>query len=283
MRFLLDSISSWAYWQYVLFSRAGAESILAIFGAFWLIVETLDFFHVYSQDKYAPYAFILLLLLSAVLAIVFRHPTKSIHVSFIKNDFSVEVRIEDLYEIAGAIMISTNTDFEADVAGGKIAPDSLQGQFTARYFTGNQSTLLEQISDALKDIPGKAPYPMGTTIPIATHGKTFYFTAMADLNEQGNASTTPDNVRLALEGLWKHVREAGELQKLAVPVVGTGRGRLILTRKKMISLIAESFVDASEQSKIAEQLVVVVRPEDASRFKVNLYDVKDHLKQTLHS
>lgn len=283
MRFFLDSITSKAYWQYVLFSRAGAESVLAIFGAIWLIVETLDFFQVYTRDKYAPYAFILFLLLSAVLAIVFRRPTKSILVSFPKNDFSVEVRIEDLFKVPGAIMISTNTDFEADVAGGKIAPESLQGQFTARYFTGNQNTLLAQISDALKGVPGSAPYPMGTTIPITTHGKTFYFTAMAELNEQGNASTTPDNVRLALEGLWKHVREAGELQELAVPVVGTGRGRLILSRKKMISLIAESFVDASEQSKFAEQLVIVVRPEDASRFKVNLYDVKDHLEQTLHS
>lgn len=283
MRFLLDSITSKAYWQYVLFSRAGAESILAIFGAFWLVVETLDFFHVYTRDKYAPYAFVLFLLMSVALAILFRRPTKSILVSFPKNDFSVEVRIEDLFEVSGAIMISTNTDFEADVAGGKIAPESLQGQFTARYFTGNQNALQSQIRDALEGVPGSAPYPMGTTIPITTHGKTFYFTAMAELNEQGNASTTPDNVKLALEGLWKHVKEAGELQELAVPVVGTGRGRLMLSRKKMISLIAESFVDASEQNKFAEYLVVVIRPEDASRFKVNLYDVKDHLEQTLHS
>ena len=283
MRFLLDSITSRAYWQYVLFSRAGAESVLAIFGAFWLIVETLDFFQVYTRDKYGPYAFIFFLLLSLVLAIVFRRPIKSILVSFPQNDFSVEVRIEDLFEVTGAIMISTNTDFEADVAGGKISPESLQGQFTARYFTGNQNALLEQIREALKDVPGSAPYPMGTTIPIATHGKTFYFTAMAELNEQGNASSSPENVHIALEGLWNHVREAGELQELAVPVLGTGRGRLKLSRKKMISLIAESFVDASEQNKFAEHLVVVVRPDDASKFKVNLYDVKDHLEQSLHS
>lgn len=283
MRFLFDSISSKAYWRYVLFSRTGIESVLAIYGALWLIIETLDFFNVYTRDKYAPYAFVIVLSISIVIAIAFRRPTKSILVSFPKNDFSVEVRIEDLFEVSGAIMISTNTDFEADVAGGKISPDSLQGQFTARYFTGNQNALLSQIRDALTNIPGSAPYPMGTTIPITTHGKTFYFTAMAELNAQGNASTTPENVRLALEGLWKHVRDAGELQELAVPVVGTGRGRLMLSRKKVISLIAESFVDSSEQSKFAEHLVVVVRPEDACKFKVNLYDVKDHLEQTLHS
>ena len=106
---------------------------------------------------------------------------------------------------------------------------------------------------------------------------------MAELNEQGNASTTPDNVRLALEGLWDHVKNAGELQELAVPVVGTGRGRLTLSRKKMISLIAQSFVNASEHNRFSNKLVIVVRPEDASDFQLNLYDVKDHLTQVLHS
>lgn len=283
MRFFLDSIFSRAYWQYVVFSKAGAASILAIFGAFWLGIETLDFFGVFTRDRYGPFAFWIILALSVVLAIAFRRPIKSVLVTFPKRDFSVEVRIEDLFEVSGAVMISTNTCFESDVAGGRIAPESLQGQFTARYFTGNQSELIDLVHDALGNVSGVPPYPMGTTIPITTHGKTFYLTAMSELNDQGNASTTPENVRLALEGLWRHVQQAGELQELAVPVVGTGRGRLMLTRKKIISLIAESFVDASEDSKVAEHLVIVVRPEDATKFKVNLYDVKDNLEQILHS
>jgi hypothetical protein len=104
---------------------------------------------------------------------------------------------------------------------------------------------------------------------------------MADLNEQGNAFTTIDNIREALDGLWNHVREAGELQDLAVPVIGTGRGRLKLSRKKMIALLAESFVKASEQHKFTNKLVIVIRPEDASNFGVNLYDIKDNLNQLL--
>lgn len=283
MHFFIDSIKSRAYWRYVLFSKVGIESVLTVYGAFWLIIETLDFFNVYTRDKYGAYAFIVCLSISIVIAISFRRPIKSILVAFPKSDFSVEVRVDDLFDVTGAIMISTNSNFEVDVAGGKIAPGSLQGQFTARYFTGNQNALQSHIRDALANIPGSAPYPMGTTIPVTTHGKTFYFTVMADLNAQGNASTTPENVRLALEGLWKHVRDAGELQELAVPVVGTGRGRLTLSRKKMISLIAESFVESSEESKFAEHLVIVVRPEDASKFTLNLYDVKDHLEHTLHA
>ncbi len=283
MRFFLDSISSKTYWQYVLFSKTGAESILAIFGAFWLFVETLDFFHIYDQGRYPPYAFIILLILSVCISIMFRRPLKSICINFPGKDFTIEVMIGDLFEVSGAIVISTNTVFESDVAGGRIAPESLQGQFTARYFTGDQNSLLNKISDELQRIGGSLPYPYGTTIPITTHGKTFYFTAMAELNSQGNASTTLENVRMALEGLWNYVKNAGELQELAVPLIGTGRGRLALPRKKMIACIAESFVSASEQARFTNKLVIVIRSEDASKFKINLYDVKDHLIHILHS
>ena len=283
MNYFLDTILSKAYWQYVLFSRAGAESVLAIFGLFYLLVESLDFFNVYTRDQYASYAFLIFMVLSVLGSILLRRPIKSISIPIPKHDFCIEVRIADLFDVSGAIMISTNTIFESDVAGGKIAPDSLQGQFTARYFTGNQNDLLNQIDEGLSQIDGSTPFPMGTTVPITTHGKTFYFTAMAELNEQGNASTTPGNVKLALDGLWKHTRESGELQELAVPVIGTERGRLQLSRKKMIALIAESFMKASEQNKFTNRLVIVIRPEDASKFKVNLYDVKDHLSQALYS
>lgn len=283
MKYFFDTIFTRAYWQYILFSKTGAESVLSIFGFFFLLIETLDFFKVYTRDQYASYAFIIFMIISLVLSVLLRRPTKSISINFPKYDFIVEVRITNIFDIGGAIMISTNTIFEADVAGGKIAPDSLQGQFTARYFTGNQGELIEKINEGKKKLDGNEPYPMGTTIPINTHGKSFYFTAMSELNEQGNASTTLENVKKALDGLWKHVREAGELQELAVPAIGTGRGRIMISRKKMIASIAESFVKASELNKFTERLVITIRPEDARKFGINLYDIKDHLKQLLHT
>lgn len=281
MGYFWDSITSAAYWRYVLFSRAGAASVFAIFGAVILVVEAMDFFNVYTRDKYASYAFPFFFLLSLGVSIAIRRPIKSVAMEFPSSDFSVEVRIDDLFDSAGAIMISTNTTFESDVAGGKISPDSLQGQFTAKYFTGNQNELITQINDSCQNINGSAPYPMGTTLPITTHGKTFYLTVMATLNDQGNASTTLEDVKEALQGLWSHVRNAGELQELAVPLVGTGRGRIDLPRRKMIALIAESFVVASKNGKLSDRLAIVIRPEDARKFEVNLYDVKDHLRQAL--
>ena len=237
----------------------------------------------YTRGEYGDWAFPVLLLGSVLVAVIFRRPVRTVTLTLAKRDVQVDVRIDDLFGFEAATMISTNTDFESDVAGGKIAPDSLQGQFTGKYFTGNQNELLQQIGDRLEQIEGQPPYPMGTTVEVNTHGKTFYFTAMARLNEQGNAKSTLPEVRAALDGLWRHIREEGELQEIGVPVVGTGRGRLRTTRKKMIGVIAESFVRASEHGKLSDRLVIFVRPEDAKRFRVNLYDVKDHLVQLLES
>jgi hypothetical protein len=280
MKYLIDTISSLAYWRYVLFSRAGLQTVLSFFGGLWLFIESLDFFNIYTRDQYGSYAFFWVIGVSAVLAVIFRRPIRTIEVSFPENDFCLEVRIGDIFDASGAVMVSTNTVFESDVAGGKISPDSLQGQFTARYFTGDQNTLIKMIGEGLKDLD-EPPYPMGTTVPVNTHGKTFYFVAMAELNKQGTASTTLYNVEQAMSGLWRYVRESGELQELVVPVIGTARGRVKIPRKKMIERIAESFATASIEGKFTDRLVIMVRPEDAKHFQVNLYDIKDHLNHTL--
>ena len=149
MKYFFNSISSRAYWRYI-FSLDGLKSILAIFGSFWLVIETLDFFNVYTRNQYGSYAFFIFILLSILISILLKRPIKSFTIPFGEYDFSIEVRIADLFNITGASMISTNTMFEADVAGGKIAVDSLQGQFTAKYFTGNQNELIKKIDEELK-------------------------------------------------------------------------------------------------------------------------------------
>jgi len=182
VKYIVDTISSLNYWRYVLFSKSGIKTVLSIFGGLTLFIESLDFFNIYARDQYSKYAFFLVIAISIGLAIYLRRPTRSIEITFSEYDFCVEVRIGDIFDTSGAVMLSTNTDFQSDVAGGKIATDSLQGQFTSKYYFGNQNTLIKDINKGLKGIDGP-PYPIGTTIPVRTHGKTFYFVAMAELNK----------------------------------------------------------------------------------------------------
>lgn len=281
-KYFFNTLFSKAYWQYVLISKKGISSILAIFGMFYLIIESLDFFKVYTRDQYASYSLFIFIILSILLSVSLRRPIKSFTLPLTNNESLIEVKIANLFDQTGAVMISTNSDLEADVAGGKIHVNSLQGQFTAKYYTGNQISLINKINSYIsKNEMTVKPYEMGTIVPIETHGQTFYFTVMADLNEKGNSFTSIDNIKKSLNGLWNYVNECGELQELSIPVLGTGRGRLKTSRKKMISIIVESFIKASQDKKIADKLKIVIYPPDANKFSVNLYDIKDNLKHLI--
>ena len=132
--------------------------------------------------------------------------------------------------------------------------------------------------------PGKKKeYPIGTVAIVTTAGRNFYFVAMSRLNDHGTAQSSLRDIEDALDGLWRFVAEQGELRRLVMPLMGTGRGRINLPRKKMVERIAQSFADASKDKIFSNQLVIVVRPQDADNFGVNLFEVRDYLSRSLHA
>ena len=85
--------------------------------------------------------------------------------------------------------------------------------------------------------------------------------------------------RILGEGGYRNVHTTTDpcLGATEVPQrLASGRGRVRPDRKRMIWTIAESFVDESRERKISDKLVIVVRPEDAQKFQVNLWEIKDH-------
>jgi hypothetical protein len=159
-----------------------------------------------------------------------------------------------------------------------------------RYFDGNTAEIDRQISASLQNVPfetaispGKTKrYPIGTVAKLTTCDKNFYLLAMAELNEHGNAQSSAEMVDNAIEKLWCYIAERGELGDLAVPVIGTGRGRIELPRKKVIERIAQSFAYASRAKIFANKLIIMIRPEDAAKYEVNLFEVRDYLSISLH-
>ncbi len=291
MRYFISSIGTLSFWRYALFSGAGLGRVLTIMGGLYLLLEMLDFFGMYTRDKYSAYSFFVVLAFSAVAAVCSKRPTSRVSYRVPKKDFSYEVLIGDLLESpASNIVISTNVTFDTDIASGLINPDSLQGKFTNKYFAGNTQELDKRISESLTGVASqehpngkgkKQRYPVGTVAKVASHGKTFYLSAMAELNEQGTAKTTPKMIDEALEALWQFVAEKGELGDVAIALIGTGRGRISLSRKKVVERIAQSFADASRDKVFSNKLTIVIFPGDAERFGVNLFEIRDYLSQSL--
>tara|TARA_Y100000815_G_scaffold272335_1_gene301006 strand:- start:181 stop:669 length:489 start_codon:yes stop_codon:yes gene_type:complete len=160
-----------------------------------------------------------------------------------------------------------------------------------RYFRGNTEDLDRQIDASLANIEGLTvdkkfgktkEYPIGTVAKVEGGGKIIYLVAMAKLNETRTAASSLGMVEDALASTWSFISKSGELTDLAIPVMGTGRGRINIPRKKMIEKIAQSFADSSATSIFSNKLIIFVRPEDAESHQVNLFEVKDYLRQSLH-
>lgn len=199
MNFFLDSIQTRSYWAYALFSREALGKLFAVIGVLYLFVEILDFFQVYTRDKYSNYAIFFILVLAVIFVLYTRRPVSRVTYKIPRRDFGLEVRIGDLLDAAGGIVISSNTTFDTDIASGLISPQSLQGQLALRYFQGNTAEIDRQLDASLNGQPSmpyenglgkKRKYPIGTVAKVRSHGKTFYFIAMAELNEHGNAQSS---------------------------------------------------------------------------------------------
>jgi hypothetical protein len=279
-----------SYWKYAVFSKQAGADFLDALGALNLFLGLLNFFNVVPRETLPPGAFWATLLVSGGWVLLSRRPVMKVTYKIPKKDFCYEVRIGDLLNSKEDIVVSTNTTFDTDMARGLISPRSIQGQVVIRFFDGKTEELDKQIRKSLTGLeyteaisPGnKKRYPIGTVAKVSAHGKNFYFLAMAELNEHGNAKSDESKIETSLEKLWDFVSHQGEIGDLAIPVVGTGRGRLELPRRKAIELIAQSFAEASREKVFANKLAIVVVPEDAKRYEVNLFEIRDYLALSLH-
>jgi hypothetical protein len=291
MKYFLDSVTSLSYWRYALFSGEAIGKFFAVLGILYLCVDIADAFNIYKKDQHSYYGLIILVGLSVAFVLSTRRPVSRVSYKIPKKDFELEVKIGDLFAETGETIISSSSTFDTDMSNGLISPNSLQGQVAFQYFNGQTAEIDRQIEASLKnenfiineERPGKKKqYPIGTVARVNSHGKNFYFVAMSHMDKNGNAYSDARILDEALEKLWKNMASKAELGDIVMPLMGTGRGRIPLPRKKVIERIAQSFADASQEQVFSNKLTIMVRPQEASKFSLNLFQVRDYLSQSLH-
>lgn len=286
MKYWVDSVLTWAFWRHIFFSSWKPYlRFLEWVGGLFIAAQIIDFFDLYPDLIRQPYVLAAMLIVAAVAGIAARFPVRKVTYRVPGKDYFIDVQIGNILDAPNGIVVSTNSSFETNPK--IIAPDSLQGQFVARYFQGDTAELDRLIKEGLSHQaaggPGeKRKYALGTVAKIPADGKFFYLLAMADLNEHGNAQLDERALDEVLEGLWRGLREQGELGQFYVPVIGSGRGRIQMPRQKLIERIAQSFVYSSRDRKIANRLTIMVTDEDARTYDLNLFQVRDYLTMSLH-
>lgn len=291
MKYKIDSITTYAYWRYAVFSRDAMAKFFSCLGILYLCINLADTFKIYEKGEYSHYGIIFIVLLSIVFVVFTRRPVSRVVYKVPKKDLIFEVKIGDIFSEKGEIIISSNTTFDTDMSTGLIATSSLQGQFATKFFNGQTVEIDRQIENSLsgessvisENKPGKRDkYPLGSVAKISTHGQNFYLVAMSDINSTGTAFSNPRMLDETLERLWSNMARKAELGNIVMPLMGSGRGRIALPRKKIIEKIAQSFANASQDKSFSNKLTIIVRPEDASKFSLNLFEVRDYLSQSLY-
>lgn len=291
MRYFFDSILTLSYWRYALFSAEAVGKIVGVMGVLYLCVDLADAFNIYKKDKNSFYGLIFLIALAIFYVLSTRRPVSRIRYKVPQKDLAFEVVIGDIFKMDGEIVVSTSSTFDTDMSSGLISTNSLQGQLAIKYFNGQTSEIDRQINTSLalehciinSKRPGKTKeYSIGTVAKLTAHSKNFYLVAMSHMDASRNASSDLKIIDEALQKLWENLALKADLGDIIMPLIGTGRGRVAYPRKKMIERIAQSFADASANRAFSNKLIIVVRPEDASKFSLNLFQVRDYLGHSLN-
>lgn len=278
----LRAYFSSGYWRHGFSFWKLASSLLAALGALWMLTELLMFFELatkavqWLKDHWELFA-----LGGGAWAIWQNRPRHVVSATLKNRDVRIEVRVGNLFAGNSALVIGCNTSFDTDMTSGIISKRSIQGQFTNRYYsqvTHLDTDLQDRLNQPYVPQPTQAPqkvgkmalYPIGTTVTLRPKARTIYFCAIAQMNAQGNAQATFDDIKNALPELWDHISSAGDHGNIAVPVLGSGLARVAQNRETLIQEILKSFVAACAAQRPCSSLAVVIHPKDYYENDMNL-------------
>ena len=272
---------SWKRW------RTLAGAVFQAIGAIWLTIEIVEFF--FSRQPW--YGIVeqmypwMMLVLPPGYGIWKAWPTKTVRARVRGTDVQVEIRIGDIFthKHEGAVIIGSNTTFDTAMHDGTISRRSIQGQFTKRFFETRVEELDQKLSAILDTIEtaqhlpkdekpyGKRKaYRVGTVVPVEAGAQKAYFFAMGRLNANRAAQVDPEQFLDALPHLWNGIRDRGGMEDLLCPLLGGQFARLNRTRVTLLGEIVRSFIVASRDGKLCDNLIVVVSPQDATQGQIDM-------------
>ena len=237
-------------------------------------------------DGVERWTVVVMLIVSLIYGIRKSRPIRTVCCRETTTDLRIEVTIGDIFEKQGVLIVGTNTTFDTRIDDGTISPESIQGQYTLRYFAAGVQDLDRQLNEALQGVSivdertreekpfGKrSVYPIGTVVPIHAGQRKAYFYAMAHFNAKKRAQVNTKELLGALPRLWSGIRDHAGMEDLLCPLVGARHGRVPAKRLDLLMAIVRSFIAANRDAKVADNLTVVISREDQEQGQIDMEDV----------
>ncbi|MEO1667655.1 MAG: macro domain-containing protein [Chloroflexota bacterium] len=293
MQFYLPPLFNPVQWIYSFSLSAAVKQFLTSLGFLWLLTEVANFFFPHRTEVLVsdrPFVFLGLAILHAFWSIrpktIYRHTLRD-------RDVDIEIRVVDIFQIRGDLIVPINDLFQADIGGRMVNAKSVQGSLLRRYYDSVPDRLQADIYAWLEKFPYEystpenvmldgmefKKYPIGSVVPVNANNRKVYLLANTSINGKGTAtSCSEDELLQALRSLWVYVSTKGSHGHLVIPLIGTQHGRLPLKRQRVVQHILRTFVESCADSSYCKTLTVVIYPPDVKRHRINLNEINDILQ-----
>jgi hypothetical protein len=82
--------------------------------------------------------------------------------------------------------------------------------------------------------------------------------------------STPGELRLALDQVWRSARQYGLLKPVAIYLIGGGLSRVSgLNREQLLIMIIDTFLKSSADARFAAELRIILRPAELARIRLS--------------
>jgi DNA-binding SARP family transcriptional activator len=164
-----------------------------------------------------------------------------------------------------------------------ISRESVQGQLLDRVYGGDRERLDTELRKGLR---GTAPvgketvqdkprgkrtrYAVGTVVPLPLDGRRIFAFVHCRQGLDLVTRSSPEELRLSLDQLWRSVRVHGMLKPLAIPLVGAGLARVTeLSPEQLMIMIIDTFVKGCRDERCTPELRIVIRPGEVERIRIS--------------
>lgn len=259
--------------------RLFVGSVMAAFGGVSAVLQFVGQLWPAAIPGPAPVAAASVLLCLAW-AVARSRPTVSVRQEFTRPRMSVSVAPGDLFDEQAHLVVGFCDTFDTDVSDGVvISATSVQGQLLQRRYEGDVRRLDDELDGALG---GAAPvaaetreakpygklerYPVGTVAVLGSRPRLVFGVAYSRLGNDCVARSSTEELWLSLGRVWDAVYRHGQLDRVAVPLIGSGLSRLHgLDEESLLRLILLSFITHSRERVVCRELRIVLRPEELER------------------